>query len=249
MRPLVFFHGFACEPQHFERLSSEFSERRTHAVAWRDHLDRSRPPVEAVSNLIDRLATYLRERDLEDAVMVGHSLGGGIALLLAARSDLSASGVVMIDSSQPLSADRGQGYIELGQSFLDKLAVSSAENVQADFAAWARTKFRERFFLNDDDPAVVDRIVAQTSRSPVEPNAIALVGMCQQDTGSALIRSDCPILSIGSSRPFTSIADLREVRPDAEYRQASRGGHFVMFFAPQELADFLGDFLSRSVID
>lgn len=249
MRPLVLLHGFACEPDHFDGLISEFPERRAHAIAWRDHLDCSRPPVDAVSDLVDHLAAHLQERDLADAVMVGHSLGGELALLLAARCDLSASGVVMIDASQPLTSDRREKYVRIGRSFLDKLAVDSQECVQADFAEWAQTRFREQCFLTDDDPALIDRIVAQVSRSPVGPNAIALVGAAQQDTEAALVRIECPILAVGSSHPFTSIGDLRALRPDVEYRQTRRGGHFVMFFAAEELADFVGGFLSDSIVD
>ena len=46
-----------------------------------------------------------------------------------------------------------------------------------------------------------------------------------------------------------SIDDLRALFPAVEYRQVSKGGYFVMFFAPDELSDFVREFLTDSSTD
>jgi pimeloyl-ACP methyl ester carboxylesterase len=247
MKPLVFLHGFACDTDHFDVLRGALPERRTVALPWTEYVDDATPPAAAVHALIDRLANYLHEQRLTDAVLVGHSLGGALALLLATRSDLQPSGLILIDSSLPLSTERKKAYIALGTSFLAPLEAEPGAGVQDAFARWATTSFREKFFLPDDEPNMVERIIQQVSHRPVAANAKTLVGTAQIDTSAALRQVNIPLLAVGSHRPFTSIEDLRALCPAVEYRQVSKGGHFVMFFAPDELSTFVREFLTNCI--
>ena len=248
MKPIVFLHGFACDTDHFDRLRGAFPERRTMALPWTEYVDDALPPVDAVHSLIDRLANHLHEQRFADAVLVGHSLGGALALLLATRSDLQASGLILIDSSWPLSTERKKAYLALGASFLDPLEADPEAGVQDAFARWATTSFREKFFLPDDEPNMVERIVQQASHRPVAANAKTLVGTAQIDISAALRQVHIPLLAVGSQKPFISIEDIRALCPAVEYRQVSKGGHFVMFFAPDELSAFVREFLTNSIV-
>ena len=248
MKPIVFLHGFACDTDHFDRLRGAFPERRTMALPWTEYVDDALPPADAVHALIDRLANHLHEQRFADAVLVGHSLGGALALLLATRSDLQASGLILIDSSWPLSTERKKAYLALGSSFLDPLEADPEAEVQDAFARWATTSFREKFFLPEDEPNMVERIVQQASHRPVAANAKTLVGTAHIDISAALRQVHIPLLAVGSQKPFISIEDIRALCPAVEYRQASKGGHFVMFFAPDELSAFVREFLTNSVV-
>ena len=248
MRPIVFLHGFACDTDHFDVLRGALPERRTVALPWTKYVNDALPPADAVHGLIDRLANHLHDQRLADAVLVGHSLGGALALLLATRWDLQPSGLILIDSSLPLSTERKKAYLALGAYFLEPLESAPEAGVHDAFARWATTSFREKFFLPDDDPNIVERIVQQASHRPVLANAKTLVGTAQIDTSAALKQVNIPLLAVGSHRPFTSIKDLRALCPAVEYRQVSKGGHFVMFFAPDELSAFVREFLTNSIV-
>ena len=73
------------------------------------------PPTFGFGGLVDDVATVLEALDLHDVVVVGHSMGGAVALGLAIdRPDVVAERVaalVVVNGSargRPIAADRGR---------------------------------------------------------------------------------------------------------------------------------------------
>lgn len=109
--PVVFLHGFACNRQMWVHQAGALERsRRVIAIDLPGHgetrvpLDPALHTEEAVADLV--LET-MREVDAYPAVLVGFSMGGGVALNLAARHPEAVAGLLLADvgggSADPLA--------------------------------------------------------------------------------------------------------------------------------------------------
>jgi non-heme chloroperoxidase len=112
-RPVVLLHGHGANLGIFAPLASRLAAagRRVVAVDHRGFGQSSAaPPAFGFPGLVDDVATVLEKLDLRDAVVVGHSMGGVVALGLAVeRPEVVAdrvSALVLINSSARGPADR-----------------------------------------------------------------------------------------------------------------------------------------------
>jgi non-heme chloroperoxidase len=112
-RPVVLLHGHGANLGIFAPLATRLIAGGRRVVAV-DHRGFGRssavPSTFGFDGLVDDLATVLTELDLRRALVVGHSMGGAVALALAVdRADVVAdrvSALVLVNSSARGPADR-----------------------------------------------------------------------------------------------------------------------------------------------
>jgi pimeloyl-ACP methyl ester carboxylesterase len=112
-RPVVLLHGHGANLRIFTPLAARLAAGGRRVVAV-DHRGFGRssavPPSFGFHGMVDDFATLLDVLDLRDAIVVGHSMGGAVALGLAVeRPDVVAQRVgalVLINSSARGPADR-----------------------------------------------------------------------------------------------------------------------------------------------
>ncbi|WP_285180708.1 alpha/beta fold hydrolase, partial [Mycobacterium tuberculosis] len=86
-QPMVFVHGMGCQQAMWQHVAPAFAE--THRVVLYDHTglgrsDRARYDDETYSSLsayVDDLVAILDELELDDVILVGHSVGAIIAAM------------------------------------------------------------------------------------------------------------------------------------------------------------------------
>src|SRR3990170_4498714 len=81
-RPLVFIHGWCCDHTYWRDQTTEFARRhRVIAVDLRGHGQSDKPDQDyTIGGFADDVAWLIRRLDLDRPVLVGHSMGGVIAL-------------------------------------------------------------------------------------------------------------------------------------------------------------------------
>lgn len=101
-RPVVvLLHGFACNRTMWHH-QARFLQGRAHVIAvdLPGH-GQTRMPADPASHTEDGIADLvcaeLEERGIRRAVMVGFSMGGGVALNMASRHPLSVGGLLLAD--------------------------------------------------------------------------------------------------------------------------------------------------------
>lgn len=98
--PLVLIHGWTGDHRIFTPQIEHFANsRHIVAVNLRGHGDSDAPKQEyTIEGFADDVAWQCGERKLEKPLIIGHSMGGSVALELCGRYPELASGLVMIDS-------------------------------------------------------------------------------------------------------------------------------------------------------
>ena len=99
-RPIVLVHGWMCDSADMAALQSELPrDRITLAVDLRGH-GRSVGEFSdySMSSMADDLAALCSDQKLSDVLIIGHSMGGAVAIEAAVRHPDLVAGVVLVDS-------------------------------------------------------------------------------------------------------------------------------------------------------
>lgn len=115
-QPIVFAHGFGCDQSMWRQVAPAFEE--TYRVVTYDLTGMGRSDLSAYD--MDRYADLeahaqdlqliLQELGLENAVLVGHSIGATIALLAANRAPERVARMVLLSPTPSFLDDPEKGY-------------------------------------------------------------------------------------------------------------------------------------------
>jgi pimeloyl-ACP methyl ester carboxylesterase len=99
--PMLFVHGWGCDHTAFAPQAEFFSRsRRVISVDLRGHGQSDAPDQDyTMAAFADDLAWLCTELALTKPMVVGHSMGGNVALELAARYPEIPASIVLIDSA------------------------------------------------------------------------------------------------------------------------------------------------------
>jgi pimeloyl-ACP methyl ester carboxylesterase len=239
-RPMVFVHGLSCDLTTLEPQVEHFaSTHRTIALDLPGHGE-SELPADAAALTINGFASHtalLCERlGIENAVVVGHSIGGGAALTLAATRPDLVSALVFLDSAIALP--------EIAAPALEETARAVTGD---DFQETWRHITDEMQFLPSSDPALRARIVDKMASIPQRVVVTALENFANfavAESVELLRRTSAPMIYIASSQRWADRDRLAEARPDAWYAAVACSGHFLQLEVPQQVNAMIERFLA-----
>lgn len=266
--PLLFVHGFGNEAHVWDDLAPAVAPYyRTLAVDLRGHGDSDRDPearYDYDAHVAD-LEALTEALGIERLVLVGHSLGGRIAMLFAGRHPERMAGLVVVDSAPELDT-RGTVRIQLdlqrggggeasgdgGPSFASEAEYRELLARQYPAAGrdalqrLARHGVRARAdgrFESRLDPAWF-RGRKRASESEMREREMRLT----QELWAALARVPCPTLVIRGAASDVVSAEVAErmaedVLTNGRLAIIPRAGHSVMIDNPEACRDELAGFV------
>jgi pimeloyl-ACP methyl ester carboxylesterase len=234
---LLFVHGWCCDHTAFRPQFEHFSQ--SHAVTALDlrGCGRSGAPAEGygIRDLTDDVARFCASVGIERPVVVGHSLGGMIAVELGARYPDLPRALVLVDPGPiaPLPAS-----VEFFRDFVEQLSGPDGEDV--------RRRYVHDMGARDEELAqwIVDLMCA----APL-PAAIAVIrGFAAWEGRESLARCTLPVLLLRNE--LADIPDalrLSEIKPDLELGITVGAGHFHQLEVPEQVNAMIERFLALSV--
>ncbi len=192
-----------------------------------------RPPIdEPLSAAVRRdLVRYIRSRRLRDPIVVGHSMGGFIALWLAASSPANTGPVIIVDAGPALSGD-----LEEAKLLRERWVQASDE----EFALRARYMYAGMA----SDPKRLEAISTLAARSDRKTIGDAIYEMMITDLTDRMPEIRSPVLFVLADGPFQRrIRKQVEGVRDKELVVVPRARHFVMIDAPDRFIEEIEAFL------
>jgi pimeloyl-ACP methyl ester carboxylesterase len=235
MPPVVLVHGWCCDHTFMAPQFAHF--RRGHrvvAVDLRGHGQSDRPQqAYTIPTFADDLAWLCRELTIERPVVIGHSMGGAIALELAAQRPEVPSAIVLLDTAVLPMPDAWAGV----QPVIVSLHTAGYRDVMRQFIA-------DAFFLPTDDLHRKAQIIDAMLAPPQHVLASTFEGIFAWDAAAAAGRCRVPTLYVASTRPRGDVARFRELCPHLVQGQVVSSGHFVQLEVPEQVHAMIDRFLA-----
>ncbi|MET0241031.1 MAG: alpha/beta hydrolase [Sphingobium sp.] len=234
---VVLIPGLGSGPDNWSRLVRDMPGRRFHLVHVRGFAGL---PAEAnakgvlLDPLADEIARYIRESRLNAPALIGHSMGGILALLVALRQPASAGRLMVVDML-PAPAELLGGTAS-GMGFLARQMRAYFTGTQAGRQAFAQLMQQAIPAGANSDPDVI---------------AAALDELATLDLGPRLAAIRAPLTVVPALPADNARASALLTQVRAAWRPASQArivpmrpsSHMVMFDRPQEFAAAVASFL------
>jgi pimeloyl-ACP methyl ester carboxylesterase len=233
-QPIVFVHGWCCNHRYFGPQYGHFAARH-HVVALdqRGFGESDKPEQKyTIEGFADDVAALCRELRLERPAIVGHSMGGAIALAVAARHPSLVRAIALCDPAVFFP----QFMKDAIGPFLQGLASPDYQNVAAAF-------IEQRLFAPGDDAARRLRITAEMCQTPQHVMSSAFENLIAFDCETAARACKVPVLLIDAEAPIPERARFREACPQLVMAQTAGAGHFHQLEVPEQVNAMLERFL------
>jgi len=233
--PLLLVHGFGNDHTSFEPQVEHFRRaRRVVAVDLRGH-GASDAPRQAytIAGFADDLAWLCEQLGLYRPLVVGHSLGGLVALELGARWPELVAGIALLDAPVCAAAPLREALGGLAQALRGP-----------EFRAVVQGFIEQAGFLPDDDQAVKARILEIVGRAPQHVMVAEMEELARYDSAAAAAACRAPALLIAAAAPLADVARFRELCPRLVVGQTVGTGHFHQLLVPDQVNGMLERFLA-----
>lgn len=234
--PVVFIHGWTCNLATFRDQIPFFAKNhRVIAFDQRGHGESDKPDQDyGIPGFVEDAVWLINELKLDKPVLIGHSMGGTIALNLVHSHPDMASAAILIDSPiLPLDGP-AKGMVEQLYAGLNSPA----------YAGVAEGFGRMAFFNTKTDAALVEELIGVIKSAPQRLMHTALVSTLSDESKPAG-PLPVPSLFIRAEEPQLATEEgLRERYPGMGVVTVP-AAHFVQMEQPAATNNIIKDFLDK----
>jgi pimeloyl-ACP methyl ester carboxylesterase len=234
--PIVFVHGWTCDHAEFAPQVAYFAKtHRVISVDLRGHgaSDAPEGPY-AIKTFADDVTWLCQQLHVEQPVVVGHSMGGAIALELAGTPLPRA--VVMVDAAP----------IVIAPELRELLTGLVAGLTGPDHETMRRSFIEGMLFIPEDDPKIKAKVVEKMMATPKHVAIAAMENLGTWDGEAALKACAVPALHIGAANSINDPTALRNGNPLVQTGQTVGAGHFNQLLVPEQVNPMIERFLSHT---
>lgn len=229
---LVFLHFFGGSAREWQDVMNQLSNQyRCIAIDLRGHGDSDDfPAAYAVDDMADDIADLLRTRNVDDFVLVGHSMSGKVALALASRQPAGLQSLLLVSPSppvpEPIPADERQ-----------KLLAGYGKRLAAETMAKNTTAVPV-------SEAVRKQIIADSLRTAKPAWDAWLLRGSNEDISARMATINVPLRIIVGSEDRALPPDVQRTMTlpyltDVTLEIINGAGHLLPWEVPDDLAKFI----------
>jgi pimeloyl-ACP methyl ester carboxylesterase len=229
---LVFIHGWSCDRSYWKPQLAEFGkDYRVVTVDLAGHgTSAARSGNWSIPAFGEDVAAVIRALPQQKVILIGHSMGGPVALEAARLAPDRALGVIGVDTFGALGGD----------TFDDATIERFKADLRRDFAGTTRGFVSDNFFPKNADPALKERIVADMASAPPMVGVAALEATFAYDPKPTAAALGLPITAINADlQPAMDEAVARQTAPSFRLVTIRGTGHFPQLEAPERFNPML----------
>lgn len=250
-RPMILIPGFGSSGEVWDGVVAHYQDRfECHVLTLAGFAGVSSSGESTVMPLVrEQLAAYVAAKHLENPVVVGHSMGGVIALSLAAEHPEAVGQLVVVDSLPFLPAVTDPSATPIA---MNEMALGFRNLLMTQPLDQRRAYERRALPTLISDPAKVEVALDWVMKSEGQTLGQAFYEMMTTDLRPALGRIHAPALVMGSWKgtPGASRDGVEQAfhsqyagLSGARITVAERSRHFIMWDDPAWLMQQMDSFL------
>ncbi len=246
---VVLIHGWSCDHSFWRLQTPELAKKwRVIAVDLPGHGLSGKPEVEYTQNLFaDSVAAILEQADVTRAVIVGHSMGYGVARAFCRRHPGKVKGLIILDGAFNPVPKNVEDINRLKQKANGLVAILSAD----DYAK-AMAGFMEPMHDASTNKEIRSEVIEKMLATPPHVARNSMRHCFDPDNWSE-VQLDAPTLAIYAFKSSCSPGlcppnleqQLRSVHPVLELVVWRDAGHFFMLERPAELNEAMDEFITN----
>ena len=231
--PLLFIHGWCCDHTFWaQQVPALSADHRVVAVDLRGHGESDKPDQDyAISGFVDDVAWLCRELDIERPVIIGHSMGGVIALNVARRQPAMARALVFVDA----------GIAPLPDHLRPVLAQTIEGLRSPDYRRVASSIVKDFMFRSESPEELRDVVAGRMVAAPQRVMHTAFASTLS-DENCAPGSLPVPSLFVRAATFLGTADELRQRYPGLEVVEVD-AAHFLHMEKPDEFNAILSRFL------
>lgn len=251
-RPLIFLHGWSCHGGFFAPQAAVFGQG--HHVLMPDLLGHRQSPCLTGALSIPALANALHDliesRSLQDAVLVGWSMGAFVAFDYIAQHGTAALGGLVIEDMTPRIVNDDDWTLGIRGGFDTAQSMAAVLAMQADWPGYARG-FLPRLFARTGhtDPALRTWAGTEIATNAASAMAALWASMAERDYRWLMPKLDLPVLVLhGEDSQLYDPAVSRWLEatiPGARRHGIIGAGHAPHLERPEDYNAALGAFIRQ----
>ncbi len=239
--PLIFIPGLTCPGEVWDETVEKYSENyECHVLSLAGFA--GTPAVELdgkyLQTVKDELILYIRDHQLKNTVVVGHSLGGFLAMWLASEVGDEISGLVLVDSLPFMSAIMNPAATEESAKPMAEQVRQGLLNAPGGEAAENYVRQMLSSLMSDEEKIEIALNWNLASDTPTV--AQAMYEMQTTDLRQEIANVKVPTLIMGSWIAYQNYGSTMESTaaifnrqyqaiPDFELVMSEAGKHFIMW--------------------
>ena len=227
---LVFLHGWTCNRSHWKEQVPRLKGRyEIVTVDLAGHGESAAKKSEwTVSGLAEGVVEVIEALDLERVILIGHSMGGAVALAVAPRAKGRVIGILGVDTLQ-------NAEFTFSREQVDGVVA----NFEKDYPA-AMSGFIGGFFSARPE-ATATKVFVQKTMGDVRPEiAISLLrSYLEMDAPRALRGAGVPIRCINAATPYPTEIEINRKYADFGADLMEDVTHFLMLEKPEQFNELL----------
>lgn len=239
-KTLVFLYGVLGCIDQFDNQQAALSDR--YNLVMMDWFIPCQQAVPCNSRAFDaisaNLAAQLRDLNLQSTVLVGHSMGGALALSAIANYGAQVAGLVIIDTALTPSDEKKQAYHTISETLL--FGVEDESKIER--------VLRDTFFKGSPAGQRLDSLVESCSQQLDPLWFCALSAAVDQDYPVMLSKLTCPILYLHRDGSDIDVARLRAALPTIQIKGLYSHSHYLQVFDADAVNLAIKAFVDNSVV-
>ncbi len=256
-QPMILIPGLSSSGETWDTTVAHYQDRfECHVLTVAGFAGVPRVPAPMLDKVRDGLAAYIRDHKLAKPIIVGHSLGGFLALALAAKYPDLPGRLVIVDSYPFLAGVMDpKATAETGRQMAAQMHQYMDPQTQDDYERYVKSGVGSRAMVTKESD--FDRIVAWGLASDRTAVTDAMAELFTADLRASLAAIKSPTLVLGTwigykqygANRESTLANLRAQYAKlsgVELRVTDTARHFIMWDDPAWMFDAMDRFLASS---
>ncbi len=237
----VFIHGWSCDSTYWKEQIAYFASRyRVVTLDLAGHGGSGHDRRHwTIAQFGRDVAAVIKKLELEQVILVGHSMGGAVMLEAFRIMPKRIIGLVGVDTLR-----------DVDEKFTPEQIDKFMQPFKKDFSNTTSTFVRSNMFVASSDAVLVEKIAADMSAAPQEianASTLAMLDYNNKKLHNALQNVRVPLYCINSSSKATNMKSLKNYIPSFKETLMPHVGHFVMLEDPETFNNHLSNTVEKIV--